>query len=78
MYIKPCSPGENGYVESFIGRFRDGLLNGEIFDTLLEDRVLTERWRRAYNRYRPHRSLGNKPPAPEGYEVKYVFTQVAH
>ena len=35
MYIEPGSPWENGYIESFNGRLRDELLNGEIFDTLL-------------------------------------------
>jgi transposase InsO family protein len=39
--------------------------NPEIFDTLLEARVLVERWRRDYNRARPHSSLGYHPPAPE-------------
>ena len=51
LYIEPGSPWENGYVESFIGKLRDELLNGEIFDTLLEARVLTECCRREYNRY---------------------------
>ncbi len=46
LYIEPRSLWENGHVESFIGKFREELLNGEIFDTLLEARVLTERWRR--------------------------------
>jgi len=49
LFIEPGSPWENGYAESFIGKFRDELLNGEIFDTLLEARVLLERWRRGYN-----------------------------
>lgn len=78
LYIEPGSPWENGYVESFIGKFRDELLNGEIFDTLLEARVLTERWRREYNRYRPHSSLGYKPPAPEAYEASNLFIKVVH
>ncbi len=78
LYIEPGSPWENGYVESFIGKFRDELLNGEIFDTLLEARVLTERWRREYNRYRPHSSLGYRPPAPEAYEAKILTMQVVH
>ena len=68
LFIEPGSPWENGYVESFIGKLRDELLNGEIFDTLFEARVLTERWRREYNKYRPHSYLGYKPPAPEAYE----------
>ena len=43
LYIEPGSPWENGYIESFNGKLRDELLNGEIFDTVLEARVLTER-----------------------------------
>jgi putative transposase len=65
LYIEPGSPWENGYVESFNGKLRDELLNPEIFDTLLEARVLVERWRQAYNRVRPHSSLGYRPPAPD-------------
>ena len=65
LYIEPGSPWENGYVESFIGKFRDELLIGEIFDTLLEARVVIEFWRREYNQFRPHSSLGYRPPAPE-------------
>ncbi len=65
LYIEPGSPWENGYVESFNGRLRDELLNGEVFDTLLEAKVLVERWRVHYNTRRPHGSLGYRPPAPE-------------
>ena len=65
LFIEPGSPWENGYVESFNGKLRDGLLNGEIFTTLLEAKVLIENWRREYNTIRPHSSLGYKPPAPE-------------
>jgi transposase InsO family protein len=64
LYIEPGSPWENGYIESFNGKLRDELLNGEIFDTLLEARVLIERWRTHYNTVRPHSSLGYRPPAP--------------
>ena len=65
LYIEPGSPWENGYIESFNGKLRDELLNGEIFDTLLEAKVLLERWRQDYNQRRPHSSLGYRPPAPE-------------
>jgi transposase InsO family protein len=65
LYIEPGSPWENGYIESFNGKLRDELLNGEVFDTLLEAKVLVERWRRHYNTHRPHSSLGYRPPAPE-------------
>ena len=65
LFIEPGSPWENGYIESFNGKFRDELLNGEIFTTLLEARVLIENWRREYNHIRPHSSLGFRPPAPQ-------------
>jgi putative transposase len=65
LFIEPGSPWENGYVESFNGKLRDELLNREIFDTLLEAKVLIERWRREYNTIRPHSALGYRPPAPE-------------
>jgi transposase InsO family protein len=65
LYIEPGSPWENGYVESFNGKLRDELLNGEVFDTLLEAKVLIERWRVHYNTVRPHSSLRYRPPAPE-------------
>ena len=65
LFIEPGSPWENGYVESFNGKLRDEHLNVELFDTLLEAQVLTERWRCEYNQLRPHSSLGYRPPAPE-------------
>jgi transposase InsO family protein len=68
LFIEPGSPWENGYIESFNGKLRDELLNREVFYTLLEAKVLTENWRREYNRIRPHSSLGYRPPAPEAIE----------
>ena len=65
LFIEPGSPWENGYNESFNGKLRDELLNGEIFYTLREAQILIERWRRHYNEVRPHSSLGYKPPAPQ-------------
>ena len=64
-YIEPGSPWENGYCESFNARFRDELLNGEIFYSLREAQILIEQWRRHYNTKRPHSALGYRPPAPE-------------
>lgn len=64
-YIEPGSPWENGYCESFNGKLRDELLNGEIFYTLKEAQIMIEAWRRHYNTIRPHSSLGYRPPAPE-------------
>jgi putative transposase len=65
LFIEPGSPWENGYIESFNGKFRDELLDREIFTTLREAKILIESWRREYNEIRPHSSLGYKPPAPK-------------
>lgn len=62
-FIDPGSPWQNPYVESFNGRARDELFAREIFDSILEARVLYEDWRHAYNLHRPHRALGLLPPA---------------
>ena len=67
QYIEPGSPWENGYCESFIGKLRDELLNGEIFTSMKEAEVVIERWRTLYNTRRPHSALGGLPPAPLAY-----------
>ncbi|HEY5212638.1 MAG TPA: IS3 family transposase [Acidobacteriaceae bacterium] len=67
LYIEPGSPWENGYCESFNSKLRDEFLNGEIFYSIKELRVLAERWRVHYNTVRPHSSLGYRPPAPEAW-----------
>ena len=51
--------------ESFNGKLRDELLNGEIFYTFREAQVIIEQWRVHYNTIRPHSALGYQPPAPE-------------
>ena len=56
-FIEPGSPWKNGYVESFNGKLRDELLNMEVFNTLLEARVLIEQWRVHYNRTSEHPSV---------------------
>jgi len=68
LYIEPGSPWENGYIESFNGKLRDELLSREVFDTLLEAKVLVARWRKQYNTVRPHSALGYRPPAPEAFQ----------
>ena len=63
LYVAPGSPWENGYVESFNGKFRDELLNRELFLSLDELRYVVNRWRMDYNHYRPHSSLDYMAPA---------------
>ena len=55
LYIEPGSPRENGNCESF-RKLRDELLNGEIFYSLKEAKVLIEQWRHHYNTARPQSS----------------------
>ena len=70
LYIEPGSPWENVYCESFNSKLRDEFLNGDIFYSLKEIRVLVERWRVHYNNVRPHSSLGYRPPAPEAWQTE--------
>jgi len=58
IYIEPGSPWQNGFVESFHGRFRDECLNREQLWTLTEARVVIEDFRIKYNQKRPHSQLG--------------------
>ena len=78
LYIEPGSPWENGYNESFNGKFRDELLNGEIFYSLPEAQVLIERWRRHFNEVRPHSAIGYRPPAPQTIEPNRADPPFAH
>ena len=70
LFIEPGSLWENGYIESFNGKMRDELLNGEIFYSIKEAQVLIEQWRIEYNTIRPHSALGYKPPAPKAVIVQ--------
>ena len=63
LYIEPGSPWENGYIESFNGKFRDEILNRELFYSVKEAKVVAEDWRLDYNNHRPHSSLGYMTPA---------------
>lgn len=63
VFIDPGSPWQNAWIESFNGRFRDELLNGWQFDSLLEARVIIEDWRTGYNWKRPHTAHGDLTPS---------------
>ena len=82
-FIEPGSPWENGYCESFNSKLRDELLNGEIFYSLAEARVVIESWRQHYNPVRPHSSFGYRPPAPNALvrpplEAQHAITDVVN
>jgi len=63
VFIRPGKPVENCFVESFNGKFRDECLNLHWFSSIEDARRTIEEWRFDYNYYRPHSSLGGKPPA---------------
>ena len=71
VFIEPGSPWQNAWIESFNGRVRDELLNGELFGSLLEAKVIVEEWRCDYNTNRPHSALRMLTPAA------YARTQAA-
>ena len=63
LFIAKGSPWENGYVESFNSRFRDELLDRELFLSLAEARWVVDHWRLDYNHRRPHSALDYQTPA---------------
>jgi putative transposase len=69
VYIAPGHPWENGYAESFIGKFRDECLNEEIFRSIEEARVVIASWRWEYNHRRPHSSIGYQTPAERALQA---------
>lgn len=75
MYIKPGSPWENGYAESFNSRFRDEFLSTEEFESIRSARRMTTKWRTEYNEYRPHSSLGYRTPNQFALEQASVQAQ---
>jgi transposase InsO family protein len=76
IYIEPASPWQNGFVESFHGRFRDECLNREQFWTLTEARVVIEDFRLDYNTRRPHSSLHYRSPAEYAAQLSAAPTPV--
>ena len=62
IYITPGSPWKQAHVESFHDKLRDERLNGELFGSLAEARVILEQWRIEHNQVRPHSALGYQTP----------------
>ena len=62
-FIDAGKPMQNGYIESFNGRFRDKCLNQHRFESVAEVREISEKWREDYNQERPHSSLGQQTAA---------------
>jgi putative transposase len=71
LFIEKGSPQQNAYVERFNGTMRNEKLNGELFRTVLEAKVVLEEWVDVYNTIRPHTGLGRQTPQAfyEAYKV---------
>ena len=67
--IDPGKPWQNGANESFNGKFRDECLGMQWFKNRIDAKVVIEDWRKAYNRVRPHSSLGNLTPAEHARRI---------
>ena len=63
ILIQPGRPMQNGYIESFNGKFRDECLNEHWFEALAQARAAIAVWRQDYNEVRPHSSCRRMPPA---------------
>lgn len=63
ILIEPGKPMQNGYIESFNGKFRDECLNEHWFTSLAQTREVIADWRRDDNEVRPHGNCGRIPPA---------------
>jgi putative transposase len=62
-FIQPGKPQQNGFIESFNGKFREECLNQHLFRDMADAQTKIEAWRIDYNEHRPHRSLGQRTPA---------------
>ncbi len=72
LYIEPGSPWENGYSESFNGKFRDECLNMNWFYNMQEAKEIINNWKKDYNQYRPHSSLGYL--TPNEFKKQYLLS----
>jgi putative transposase len=75
QFIAPGKPIQNAYIESFNPRLREECFNEHVFLSLDDARRKIECWRIAYNRERPHSSLGNL--TPEEFAAKNQMSSAA-
>jgi putative transposase len=71
-YIAPGKPQQNGFIESFNGRFRDECLNEHLFSNMTAARRIISEWREDYNTQRPHTSLKGLSPTDFATRAKYA------
>ena len=77
LLIEPGKPMQNGYIESFNGKFRDECLNEHWFENLQQARTVLGEWRQDYNEVRPHSSCRRMPPAQFAALQRHVEAEAA-
>ncbi len=75
LFIEPGKPTQNGYIESFNGKFSEECLEEHWFKNIYSSRQLIELWREEYNTLRPHSSLGNLTPSEYAAKLQNELTQ---
>jgi hypothetical protein len=73
--LRRANRSRNAYIESFNARLREECFNEHVFLSLDDARGKIERWRIAYNRERPHSSLGNL--TPQEFAAKHEMSSAA-
>ncbi|OSN02955.1 integrase [Lonsdalea iberica] len=61
--IQPGKPTQNGFIESFNGRFRDEYLKEKCFSDIFHARKIINNWRQDYSERRSHFSLNYQTPS---------------
>jgi transposase InsO family protein len=72
LRTRPYRPRTNGKAERFIRTLVDGWAYGAVYRTSAERTAALAGWLDWYNRQRPHRSLGRKPPLTRLAELNNV------
>lgn len=75
VFIEKASPQQNCYIERFNGTQRREVLNGELFHSVLEARVVIDESNEVYNQVRPHRGLGGRTPAAYAKMARSLFNE---
>lgn len=73
-FIRPGSPWQNGYAESFVSTLRRDILDVEVFHNLMDAQLKLALYTRYYNEERPHSSLRYRPPAKVMSESQEIYS----